>query len=120
MVQPLVDCQTDSKGTEYCPSQMAECAQEWDYENGYSVEKYRNSRRLYSKKICDGVMINGICYDNSVKDATKVTNLSCVTKSIACAPGASSCCHIDITCSGNSATVKYYDCCPSQGSLKRL
>lgn len=114
----LVDCQTDTKGTEYCPSQMAECAQEWDYENGYSVENIGTAED-YTQKICDGVMINGICYDNSVKDATKVTNLSCVTKSIACAPGASSCCHIDITCSGNSATVKYYDCCPSQGSLKK-
>ena len=97
---------------------MAECAQKWDYENGYSVENIGTAED-YTQKICDGVMINGICYDNSVKDATKITNLSCVTKSIACAPGSDSCCHIDITCSGNSATVKYYDCCPSQGSLKK-
>lgn len=114
----LVDCQTDTKGTEYCPSQMAECAQEWDYENGHSVEN-TGTAEDYTQKICDGVMINGICYDNSVKDATKVTSLSCVTKSIPCRPGAASCCHIDIACSGNSATVKYYGCCSPRGGLKK-
>jgi len=111
-------CQTDIHGNEFCPAQMAPCAKQWDYLDGQSIQG-TGTTSDYTQKICDGTMINGLCYDSSAKDATLISNLSCVTKSVQCAPGADSCCHIDITCSGNGATVKYYDCCPSQGSLKK-
>jgi conjugal transfer mating pair stabilization protein TraN len=32
-----LDCQTDTNGNEYCPSALAECAEQWDYDNGFSV-----------------------------------------------------------------------------------
>jgi conjugal transfer mating pair stabilization protein TraN len=32
-----LDCQTDINGNEYCPSALAECGEQWDYDNGYSV-----------------------------------------------------------------------------------
>lgn len=32
-----LDCQIDSYGNEYCPSALAECGEQWDYENGYST-----------------------------------------------------------------------------------
>jgi len=35
----IFDCQTDSNGNTYCPSALAQCGQEWDYEDGYSLEK---------------------------------------------------------------------------------
>ncbi|MDD3054840.1 MAG: conjugal transfer protein TraN [Aliarcobacter sp.] len=114
----ILDCRTDIYNNTYCPSALALCGQEWDYENGYSIQK-TGIVDDYMSKICDGVMINGICYDNNIKDATKVTNLSCVSRSVKCTPDSDSCCHIDISCSGNSATIKYYDCCSPQGSLKK-
>ncbi len=111
-------CQSDMYGNEYCPRQVAPCAQEWDYENGYSVE-HTSIADDFTQKVCEGVLIGGVCYDTSITDATKVTNLSCVTKSVLCEPGSDACCHIDISCNGNSSTIKYYDCCPSTGSLKK-
>ncbi len=33
-----LDCLEDSYGNDYCPSALAEATQEWDYEDGYSVE----------------------------------------------------------------------------------
>jgi len=35
----IFDCQTDSNGNTYCPSALAQCGQEWDYDDGYSLEK---------------------------------------------------------------------------------
>lgn len=32
-----LDCQTDEFGNTYCPSAVAPCAQEWDYDDGFSV-----------------------------------------------------------------------------------
>lgn len=32
------ECMTDSFGNEYCPAQLNTCGQEWDYDDGYSVE----------------------------------------------------------------------------------
>lgn len=32
-----LDCQTDTYNNTYCPSALAECAEQWDYDNGYSV-----------------------------------------------------------------------------------
>lgn len=111
----LYDCQQDQYGTDYCPSQMAPCAQEWDYIDGTSQQV---DTTLNTNPNCNGTMVNGVCYEQ-VGNATKVTNLSCRNISVPCMPGADSCCHIDFSCNNNQATVKYYDCCPSQGSLKR-
>ncbi len=33
----IFDCRTDSYGNTYCPSSLAQCAQEWDYDSGFSV-----------------------------------------------------------------------------------
>jgi|GEM_PF-983095 len=35
----IFDCQTDSNGNTYCPSALSQCGQEWDYDDGYSLEK---------------------------------------------------------------------------------
>ena len=35
----IFDCRTDSYGNTYCPSSLAQCAQQWDYDSGYSVAK---------------------------------------------------------------------------------
>lgn len=32
-----LDCQVDSYGNTYCPSALAACGEQWDYENGYST-----------------------------------------------------------------------------------
>lgn len=31
------DCQQDQYGTDFCPSALADCAQDWDYQDGYST-----------------------------------------------------------------------------------
>ncbi len=36
-VGKTLDCQTDKYGNEYCPSALSSCGEQWDYENGYSV-----------------------------------------------------------------------------------
>jgi conjugal transfer mating pair stabilization protein TraN len=113
-----LECIKDTYGTYYCPSGLANADSFWDYDAGYSVANVGTASD-FTQKICDGNIINGVCYDRSVTDATKITNLSCVTKSVPCAPGASSCCHIDIACASDSATVKYYDCCSPTGGLKK-
>ena len=33
----IFDCRTDSYGNTYCPSSLAQCAQQWDYDSGFSV-----------------------------------------------------------------------------------
>ena len=32
-----LDCQLDSYGNEYCPSALAQCAEQWDYDSGFST-----------------------------------------------------------------------------------
>ena len=32
------DCQQDKYGNDYCPSSLAQCAQNWDYDAGWSEE----------------------------------------------------------------------------------
>lgn len=34
----IFDCQTDSYGNTYCPSALSQCSQEWDFEDGYSIQ----------------------------------------------------------------------------------
>lgn len=114
----IFSCGSDSFGNSYCPSNLAKADSYWDYENGYSVAGVGQVVD-YTNKICNGTMINGICYNHIIKDATKVTNLSCVSKRVPCAPNSASCCYIDISCSKNSATIKYHDCCNPQGGLKK-
>jgi conjugal transfer mating pair stabilization protein TraN len=114
-VGATLDCKQDEYGTDYCPEALANADAYWDYEDGYSVQQ---SISLSIEPNCSGVMSNGICYEQ-LGSATKITNLSCRDISVPCMPGASSCCHIDFSCSDGVATVKYYDCCPSAGSLKK-
>ncbi|MGE0793544.1 MAG: lectin-like protein, partial [Candidatus Woesearchaeota archaeon] len=55
------ECLSDKNNIEYCPQSLAECGQQWDYENGYSVSgvgsvidytnKVSSSTTVYSDKI---------------------------------------------------------------------
>ncbi len=108
-------CLQDQYTNYYCPYGLAPATAQWDYKDGTSQQETGID---YTSMICNGTMINGQCVD-TIENASYVTNLTCQTKSIACAPGADSCCHIDISCGSNSATVKYYDCCNPQSSLKK-
>jgi conjugal transfer mating pair stabilization protein TraN len=55
----IFDCQTDIYGNTYCPDSLAECAQEWDYSDGWSVEKFGNVTDYTSQvEQCDTVKPN--------------------------------------------------------------
>jgi len=50
-------CGTDSYGTNYCNEALSECAQEWDYADGYSVEHTANvidytNKITTTKEVC--------------------------------------------------------------------
>jgi len=47
------DCKKDSYGTDYCPLQMAECAESWDYDPGYS-KSHTGTKVEYSPKVTTG------------------------------------------------------------------
>lgn len=69
---------------------------------------------VYSPKMCFGQELNGKCYAIITISATEVKNLSCASRRVPCMSGASSCCTINVSCSGNGATVDYRDCCPNR------
>jgi conjugal transfer mating pair stabilization protein TraN len=50
LVGETFECQQDVYGTEFCPSALALCSSEWDYDSGYSVEK-SNTTAQYTDKI---------------------------------------------------------------------
>lgn len=100
----------------YCGKEMTK---DTDKSADPSIQDTHRTVTTTTSKMCMGIVIGGECYSNATIAATEKTNLACVNKSVLCMPGASSCCHIDLTCSGDAATVKYYDCCSPAGSLKK-
>jgi|GEM_PF-5477973 len=112
-VGKLFDCQKDQFGTDFCPTQMAACAQEWDYIDGESQEV---DTKLSTNPDCAGVMENGVCYEQ-VGDATKVTNLSCENRRFYSFDEVDFSFYINLSCSNNKATVKYYIYHGNQGRL---
>lgn len=59
-----LDCQIDSYGNEYCPSALAECGEQWDYENGYSTSGIGQVVDYTNKTTVTECTTNGNMYSN--------------------------------------------------------
>ena len=55
----IFDCRTDSYGNTYCPSSLAQCAQQWDYDSGFSVAGLGQVVDYAAKEIASNNVVSG-------------------------------------------------------------